>query len=96
MYIWPHIHNLRDVYTIVGSLVVGWFANNLWDWFKHAFWLGFKTALAEQIRLGRQLTPEENAALTAKIKAKLDSEWRQKVRKFADVASDEEPLPPSI
>jgi len=83
---------MHDVYQVVGSLVVGWCLNSVWDWFKHCFWVGFKTGLSEQMRLGRKLTPEESEAMKTKLNAQLTAEFQKKLLKVADVVSDDEPL----
>jgi hypothetical protein len=92
MMLFPHIHSMHDFYEIIGSLVVGYFASKILDWFKHAFWVGFKSGLQAQLKKGAPLTPEETAALKQKINAQLMAEYQKKLLKVADVVSDDEPV----
>jgi hypothetical protein len=85
------IHSIKDFYEIVGSLVVGWVLNNIWDWLKHSFWVGFKAGLAAQIKKGAPLTPEETAELRRKLNAQLTAEFSKKLMKIAEVADDSTP-----
>lgn len=86
---WPHIHNMNDVYRIVGSLIVGWFANSVISWWKHSFWVGFKAGLKEQVRLGRPLTSQERAELLRKVNDQLTVEFSRKLLPIAEVADGE-------
>jgi len=86
--IWPHIHSMRDVYQIVGSLVIGWIANSIVDWIKHSFWTGFKAGLKEQIRLGRPLTQQERAGILKQVNNQLTVEFSKKLMGVAEVADN--------
>lgn len=89
----PHIHSMSDVYTVVGSLVVGWVLNSVWGWLKHCFWLGFKANFVASVKKGAPLTDEERAAIKAKVAAQIQGEWNAKMKKLVGVL-DDEPTPP--
>ncbi len=89
-----HIGSIHDIYEAIGSIVIGWVLNDICDWFKHTFWVGFKAGLAEQARLGRQLTPTEFAAVKARVNAQLMAEFNKKLMRVADMADDAEVVQP--
>jgi hypothetical protein len=90
--IYPHL-TMDGIYKLVGVLIVGWCLNSIWDWFKHVFWIGFKAGIVAQVKKGSALTPEENAALKTKVRAQVQEEWNNKIKKLANIMADspEEP-----
>jgi hypothetical protein len=82
-----HAH-MDTIYKMVGSGVVGYFANAIIGFFKHCFWQGFKDSFVATVNKGSALTPEELAAVKTKTLARLNSEWQGKMKKFANVLDD--------
>jgi hypothetical protein len=83
-----HIHDMQDVYRLVGSAVVGWFLNSIWNWWKHCFWFAFKATFIASMKKGSKLTPEETAAIQKQVEAKLQSEWQGKMKKWVGAMDD--------
>ena len=87
MNFWPihiPIPTFKQACFSLGSSIIGWYANSVWDWWKHCFWTGFKASFLACVRLGRGLTPEELKAIQVKVNEDLKAEFAAKLKPIQD------------
>lgn len=81
----PHIHDMADVYQLIGSGVVGYLINSVVGWFKHSFWVGFKAGMQATATKGGPLSDEERTALYKQVHAELTAEYAKKIQHFVAI-----------
>jgi hypothetical protein len=76
---WSHVGWM--LLTIILVKPIQNFGKSFWTWWSHFVWLGFISGAQLAMKAGRPLKPEEKAELQRRLKAKIDKEVADEVKK---------------